>query len=292
MRRKEMAELLRRYSVRLNILGRSIASQFNEEDIHAFRVLVKKLRAFIRLLSPAAERRRLPKRLRTFYHALGTIRNLQLQRDSLLDVTAGGHHKSVESLLARLDEELAAAKKTVPTLLRHGKHPFGDLAGKLVTGLPARLDQGHRHRFLTANIQVMDPATFPQLPDDERLHILRKSIKDLLFTWPWLGNHGRKLAAAPLGGHKEMKMAGRLLGDYLDLRLKLQLLTGRDAAHGFYAQLRDDWAEEKTNYRRQIDNTLGQKLHFATRPQLHSSNTPVNALSGNSPSLSNELHLD
>ncbi|HVU94192.1 MAG TPA: CHAD domain-containing protein [Puia sp.] len=292
MRRKEMADLLRRYSVRLNILARKIAARYDEEDIHDFRVLVKKLRAFIRLVSPAAGRRRLPKRLRLFYHAVGAIRNLQLQRAGLQKVIDGGHTKSVETLLGHLDEELAAAKMSAGKLLQPGERPFGNLAAKLTAELPARIDQGHRHRFLAANSQVIDPTTFPQLPDDERLHTLRKSIKDLLYTWPWLGNRGRKLAAERLGGHKAMKKAGRLLGEYLDLRLKLQLLAGQDAAHGFYAHLRDDWAEERTTLRRQIDLSLGQKLHFATRPQIHPSDTPVNPLSGNTPSLSNELHLD
>lgn len=288
-----MAEFLRRYTVRLNVLARNIAAHFDEEDIHAFRILVKKLRAFIRLISPATEQRRLPGRLRAFYHAVGTIRNLQLQHDSLQKVTDDGHKRSIEPLLQRLDEDLATAKKSIPPLLLRGKHPFGNLAAKLTAGLPARLGQEHRHRFLMSHLRFIDPATFPQLPDDERLHTLRKSIKDLLYTWPQLGNHDRKLAAAPIGGYKAMKKAGRLLGDYLDLRLKLRLLIGHDAAiHGFFAHLRDNWAEEKTNLRRQIDQSLGHKLHFATHPRIHPTDTPVNPLSGNTPSLSNELHLD
>jgi CHAD domain-containing protein len=60
MRRKEMAQLIRRYLVRLNILARKIAARYKEEDIHAFRVEIKKLRAFIRLVSPAGKRRSTP----------------------------------------------------------------------------------------------------------------------------------------------------------------------------------------------------------------------------------------
>jgi len=293
MRRKEMADLVRRYTRRLEALARRIAAGYNEEDIHAFRIVVKKLRAFIRLAGPTADPIRLPKSLRIFYHAIGSIRNLQLQLDCLTKLKTVGHEDFVQPLIDRLGEELIVAKHSLGPLLLRGRHPFGNLDTKLISGLPPRLGQVHRHRFLTSHLDVLNPATFPQLPDDQRLHTLRKSIKDLLYTWPWLGNHGRKLAAAPLGGHKCLKKAGALLGEYLDNRLKLRLLIGREAGtHAFYARLRDDWAEEKASLRRRIDHSLGRKLHFTTQPHVKPADKILNPLSGNTSSLSNELHLE
>ena len=70
-----------------------------------------------------------------FYHAIGAIRNLQLQRAALQKARDGGHKNSIETLLEHIDEELATAKQSAGKWLQPGKRPFGNLAAKLTAGL-------------------------------------------------------------------------------------------------------------------------------------------------------------
>jgi hypothetical protein len=62
----------------------SAIAYFDAEDIHAFRVEVKKLQAFLHL-APKGVKVKLPTRLGQFYRLVGQIRNLQLQQQRIRD---------------------------------------------------------------------------------------------------------------------------------------------------------------------------------------------------------------
>jgi CHAD domain-containing protein len=73
---------IQRHYRRVKTLGKTVAETWAEEDIHQFRVEVKKLRAFLRLAGSTHTgiKPRLPRRLHTFYSMVGIVRCLQLQR--------------------------------------------------------------------------------------------------------------------------------------------------------------------------------------------------------------------
>src|ERR1700754_4201075 len=102
MKKEEMTDGIRRYANSINKLVRSILTHYREEDIHLFRVTVKKLRAFLRLVSPPQQPLRLPKRFRAFYHATGVIRNLQIQRAGLAELSAKDGQDAIETLLGSI----------------------------------------------------------------------------------------------------------------------------------------------------------------------------------------------
>lgn len=299
MDRQAILSIIRRHAQKLNRLARRIVIKYKAEDIHDFRVGTKKLRAFLRLVSPAGGRLRLPKRLRIFYKETGVLRNLQLQRECWLKLSAATQDKQLQTVVSRLDEELILAKHRVAALVRNGQRAFGDPVARLEADLPPRLTQAHKHRFLAAKLQLLHPANIPQNPNDDQLHCLRKSIKDLLDTWDYLGGSGRKQVGALLGGRKKIKDAAQLLGDYLDVRLRLESLAGYAvAAHALVERTRDAWTGDKTSLRREIDRSIGRKLHFGSQtgndplPAAAANATLNPLLAGNTSTLSNELHLD
>jgi len=299
MDRQAILSILRRHAQKLSRLARRIIISYKADDIHIFRVEAKKLRAFLRLISPACGQLRLPKRLRTFYKESGVLRNLQLQRESWLKLSTATQDKQLQAVVSRLDEEMMLARHRLAALVPKRGRAFGDLVARLEMDLPARLNQAHRHRFLAAEMQVLHPANIPQDPDDGQLHGLRKSMKDLLYTWDYLGGRGRKQAGALLGGRKKIKSAAQLLGDYLDVRLRLESLAGYAVgARALLEKTRDAWTGDKTSFRREIDQAIGRKLHFGSATgndplQAAPLPAPLNPLiAGNTSALSNELHLD
>src|SRR6516162_822833 len=82
MKGKEINEIIEDKFKTLSKLSQKITRKF---DIHDFRVEVKKLRAFLRLLDIKKRNDEpiIPKLLKTFYGYIGIIRNIQLYKHSL-----------------------------------------------------------------------------------------------------------------------------------------------------------------------------------------------------------------
>jgi CHAD domain-containing protein len=210
-----------RHAKKLRLLSKKVAADFEVEDIHRFRVEVKKLRALVRFACP--DGRRLPKRLRRIYKAVGEIRNLQLLRQSLVKAA---DPVLPEEFYRQLDGRIIAAKQETRRLLEeYGR--MGKLARRLIAGVVAlRLTGEVQRSFVRKRIAPEDrPGQMPG--SDDALHNLRKSLKDLLYVWPFLGNGARKQAAAYFGGYPAMQKKARLLGDYLDIVFQLRLLQDK-----------------------------------------------------------------
>src|ERR1051326_2620249 len=89
MKHDEMIELAGKNFDEINRLAKKIIHHFNAEDIHDFRVNIKKFRAFLRMASMENDdsgKYKLPKRLKKFYEIAGNIRSLQLQEQHIKKV--------------------------------------------------------------------------------------------------------------------------------------------------------------------------------------------------------------
>ena len=85
MKGKAIIEIAEERFKTIHKLFHQIIKEFNVDDIHDFRVEVKKLRAFLRLLDSEKEIEGplIPKLLKTFYGYIGIIRNIQLHKHNL-----------------------------------------------------------------------------------------------------------------------------------------------------------------------------------------------------------------
>jgi CHAD domain-containing protein len=293
MHREGIIGVIRSQTRKLGLLSKKLAAGFAVDDIHRFRVEVKRLRAFIRLIGPGD--RKLPKKLRRFYDAVGVVRNLQLLRQSLASFRSHRHSGLPQAIFQILDERIAAARKEAEAIL-DDKIAYRKVAKRLCSGLPFRLTRSQRYQFILAKFQLPNPAS-AHLPGDEGLHLLRKSLKDLLYAWPYLGNHARKQTACWFGGRMVMEKIAQAIGDYLDAQVRLRLLespdifpAGIDAA--LLREIRQEWRSEKDRLYSRVEKTLGKRFHLVTHqpplPEKAVSNPPPE----NSILVSSELHLD
>jgi hypothetical protein len=295
MQRDKIETVIRRHTKKVQLLTTRAASRFAIDDIHAFRGEVKKLRAFIRMTGPVG--RKLPKKLRHFYHAAGLIRNLQLFRQTLTTLRRHKHADLPAKVLEVLDQHIEAAKKGALTLI-HGKKPFGKKMRRLTGGLPIRLTGSQRRAFVGRTLQVLESVDLAPLRDDQQLHAIRKALKDLLYVWPYLGNQARRLASSPFGGHAAMERDGRLLGNYMDVCVQLQFLAEKkeifaDVKPGLIRQIRREWHDQKVRLLEQIVMNFDNPRYLT--PHRHKPTQPVPAnplIAGNLTLVSNELHLD
>jgi CHAD domain-containing protein len=167
------------------------------EDIHAFRVEVKRLRAFLHLVSKEVNIK-LPRRLHQFYRMVGEIRNLQLQEQRIRDAIP--HQSGLpKTYLTLLTIETAAAIRR------------------------ARKFAANRLSLPVEERQVLGAFTHPF--DDDSLHSLRKSLKDLLYNHSYVEKESAHIRPLILPGGKESVSAlTDLLGQFQDFRSGLALL--------------------------------------------------------------------
>jgi CHAD domain-containing protein len=195
---------------------------FDAEDIHAFRVEVKKLRAFLHSVLSGVNVK-LPPNLHQFYRMVGEIRNLQLQEQRIHDasICQGDLPQIYLNLLAietaaaiRRAKKFAADRLSIPIEERQfvstfTHHVKGNSRGSERTTID-RLQTGSDNRHSI---------------DDDDLHSLRKYLKDLLYNHAYMENEAIHTPPYILSDGKEGIFAlTNLLGQFQDLRSGLLLL--------------------------------------------------------------------
>jgi CHAD domain-containing protein len=230
---------------------------FDAEDVHNFRVEVKKLRAFLHLV-PSGVNVKLPPNLHHFYRMVGGIRNLQLQEQRIHDafIRQDALPQTYLNLLAietaaaiRRAKKFAANKLSIPleerqllsTFTHHIKGNSQEFARNIVSRLQTLSD--NRHPI-----------------DDEDLHSLRKYLKDILYNHHHIENEAIHILPSILSDGKESVVALiGLLGQIQDLRSGLLLLQPGyidqitdDGERKMLEEIRSIWRKDKSAIKDQV----------------------------------------
>ncbi len=200
-------------------LSKKSASGFGQDDIHDFRVSVKKLRAFLRLLNtewgdpPVLK---IPKPLRKFYHRAGDVRNLQVQIETIKSL---GRGKPIAGYLELLQQELEESKRQMDASLPSSTRLDYE-EKKLDHDLPPKLNKKIISDFVLqkkgAILNILN-----EEKTDENLHELRKILKDLMYNEKWIEGIAT-LDTFPITS--DLKTMTDLLGDHQDLFMHLHYL--------------------------------------------------------------------
>jgi|GEM_PF-1982414 len=221
---------------KLDDLQRSLirtTGKFDGEDVHLFRVKIKKWRAFLTLLSAEDPqhayltnngRARLPLRLRRFYRMTGEIRNRQLQLQRIKEYWKDRKDALPRTYINRLETELAE------TMTRAGEYatkrsPLKAARERLHAGMPHQLHRRSVKRLLRKRTDGLEALlATPQPWEDSLFHSIRKTLKDLQYMQPDLPPG--ILPKIPL---KEKKMGSLTdsLGAVQDSCTALELLDDR-----------------------------------------------------------------
>ena len=177
MDKKELKHIIHSIFKKLNKHAKQMRQDGDEEAIHLFRTDIKKLRAFLRLLSLQTEddkKMKLPAALKKMYTSAGIIRDAQLKRQRLHSMLHLG--KQHTEILILSSEQLAALQQDF-------------LSAKELKAAEASLDKHLPEILFNATVQsffyqkqfgiksIMDAGLYR----DEQLHEVRKQLKDLLY---------------------------------------------------------------------------------------------------------------
>lgn len=202
----------------------NLPGDFGANDIHHFRLEIKKLRAFIRLIniSPGQHQHKIPKGLKSFYNLAGNIRNLQLHQHRIIKLSNDLLLEAPGMYLQYLHKEEKAMRKQARQIAENLS--FKDFQNKLIEEAPERLTKDTQNDFIQKNrIRLHEILTLPFYAD-EALHEVRKILKDLVCNFNYISVDTN--AAYPgLQELKSMEAMTSALGDFHDLCVGLSLLS-------------------------------------------------------------------
>ncbi len=221
MKEKEINEIIEERFKTIDKLSHKIIKEFDVDDIHDFRVEVKKLRAFLRLLDIKKEEDEplIPALLKTFYGYIGIVRNIQLYRHSLFKYVTAHNIDKPEEYLKLLSDEETYWKKQAEALMADNN--FNDVKEKIIKELPDKLEKPTIKKFVEGKFNDLKKQ-LEDTGDDVGLHTIRKILKDYLYTYAYISDHADIPKA--IADKDDLKLLTKMLGDFIDKYMQLEFL--------------------------------------------------------------------
>lgn len=249
------------------------------EDIHAFRIEVKKLRSFICLASsaPHASSLKVSIILDEIYNAIGSIRSLQLQQQCIKAISP--EYIVIQKIYltfisGKIEHQMLHAIK----MGKRGKF-LKKSNRRILNHLSSGLKQKSIRVFTNEKLQALSALMKPASLSDESLHAIRKLLKEISYTWKFT-NKRTSVPSVIVMSKKEIDYITKILGNFHDRCIGLDLLHTHykeqqmnENERRAWRALENDWWAKKESARAEI-HELFQKgislqlenLHFLPSP--------------------------
>ncbi len=205
----------------LKKLGKKVDGNFEKDALHEFRVAVKSLRSFLRLLrmSQKEDVPKMPGKFKRLYHITGAIRDAQLELDHL---AAGSAPLPVynDKLSNDINRQKAEWSK------HYSDKVFRKMKKRLAGYEYDTLSPDALAAFHNMKITGVKKLGKPGTATNSQVHSIRKHVKDILYTtklaqktWkPAL----KQMPAVPVS---ELEDIATMIGDYNDERVQFEHLS-------------------------------------------------------------------
>lgn len=161
---------------------KKIAETFDMEAIHQFRVEYKKLRAFLRMISQQHEEAgeiKVLKKLKTGYNISGSIRDLQLQQQRIMEATKTDLKKP-QAYLNILQKEIDKLKPEFTEIFL--EDPVIESKKKTDAAIPEEFSLKSFRSFAEKKWTAIYAIILSGFFSDDNIHTIRKSLKDLFYN--------------------------------------------------------------------------------------------------------------
>ncbi len=188
MKKDKTKKYINDFFDKIESLSKKSAEAFRKEDIHRFRVEIKKIRAFLRLINVELGKPsvlKVPKSIKKFYKRSGDIRNMQ---NHLAWVNQFFRGKSRPSGYLSLLRNLLKTYK----LEMHDALPpssrFEYERERIVNKLPDKFSTKSIKEFINQKKSTIKQIISEEKTDD-KLHSLRKALKDIQYNTKFIKPH-------------------------------------------------------------------------------------------------------
>lgn len=199
-----------------------LLKDFEIEEIHGFRLEMKKLRAFIRLINtniPGYRKIKIEGKIKSFYKTTGNIRNLQLNQQRVRLICDNMLlEKPVQYSQLLHNEENRQKKKAVRLA---DKILFDHFRKMIIDLVPDKLKAKSVQAFVIQKQHRLLELIFLLNYSDEDLHEIRKVLKDLLYDWKYTSSYVPAALPAYFNNKKNIEVFADKLGEFHDLCIAL-----------------------------------------------------------------------
>jgi CHAD domain-containing protein len=202
-----------------------LLKDFEAGEIHRFRVEVKKLRAFMRLLNAAdgSHKSKLPHNVKSFYRMLGLLRNLQLYQ---LRLTSLCDDLSIDKPLMHL-QSLHEEEKTLRLAISQVADSFSwkVVEKEIMSKSPSQLTGKSIKAFIRqSKTKLQELLSLPDYYEDA-FHKIRKLLKDLMYDSKYIATALTMSLPRELRSLKSLEPLTIALGEVYDFYGALNLLS-------------------------------------------------------------------
>ena len=176
MNADKIEKLINRKVNKTECFAKKIGKGFRENDIHKFRVSVKMLRSFLRLIAwhSGNHKVKIPGKLRRLYLLAGEIRELQLELAFF-----GGKHINVPEYLLELNNTMQHTKNEWKRI--YTKKFFHKIASKLSGLHSEKVPKSAIGDWVKENAGKIEKLSHAILISDIGLHDIRKMLKGIIY---------------------------------------------------------------------------------------------------------------
>lgn len=226
MKQDEIIKLFDKRFKRIRKHYCSLLKDFEVEEIHSFRLEMKKLRAFIRLVNislPGKKTIKINKKVKSFYNTTGNIRNLQLHQQRINQFCNGLPLPKPTAYLQALHKEEMAQKQKARQFAK--KISFGPFKEKVLNSVHEKLKARPAQAFVIQKKLELFELLARHYYHDEELHDIRKTLKDLQYDWTYIDSFAPLILPAFFAKGKNIQNITNQLGDYHDLCMAIYFLS-------------------------------------------------------------------
>jgi CHAD domain-containing protein len=286
MNQEELANIIHRFYRKIarqagQLTATPPGKQPDEETIHNFRVDIKKLRAFLRMLRAGREEDqdhslKFPRPFKKMYAWAGDVRDRQL----CLTRVRQQHHRSRKKLHHKIrsieDELLKLSEKTDLVL---SAQELADIENQMTRHLPPILANERIEEFVSAKLRDIRNSIDTGKLRDKDLHSIRKNLKDIVYVASTLtnNNHGSlQLASLSPGQLQAADKLSHRLGLFNDACIALSFIPPKaikadeNGEKSPLLYMRRKWLAEKKSLKNEILQALSfiQPMPKADKPPL------------------------
>lgn len=235
-----MKEIISGRFKRLDIFISRILKDFRAGDIHSFRLEIKKLRSFLRLINSGKETEdqlKIPRELKRMYKISGLGRNIRIHKKSVKKFNHRKNDLYIVKYLISLDMRETELENHLIRFIKHLK-PLRKDYQRIIDRLPNQFGKVQKEKYVLYLTGKIRDIQFKISDSDIRMHQYRKLLKDFLYLKPYVKGETKFIGQYHCICVDNLKRISDKLGDFHDISIGIRYLDDQDLQasnnSGFY----------------------------------------------------------
>ena len=186
MKKSEIDEFIENRFKKIEKYFHKSIHSFETEYIRQFRMEIKRLKAFLHLISMESDdglSYRITRRMKTLYGYFGIIRNLEMQLSETKKYVQSPVHNTPACYINTLEKELQSWKRLSLDFIDAG-YSFENDKQEIMAILPDKLNKKPIKKFVHYTLYELN--TLAGRKDDEALDNVRKFMEDIYYNYDFI----------------------------------------------------------------------------------------------------------